>query len=297
MVNPMARHAESRIEAALREISADLVAEGVGLWRGMLANGSRVPMRARLLRGWLELTASVPEPLRDEQDDVSWLRLNARFPGSIRAARALTAHAAQLRTDLWWDDDAGAVFAACVALQEAVHATAGMETSEASPPRAASETVAGEVETLCNSELGWPCRRLPGGALRLDFSTTEETYGARLECIAGSDCLVVDLREINGQPEVTSSATARLLMALSATVRLVKPLIVERENQQVAALSAPIGLRTSADVERSVSALAVACQIAGGAVDALRDESVALRYLELAGSSTNKEGVTCRSHP
>ena len=65
---------------------------------------------------------------------------------------------------------------------------------------------------------------------------------------------------------------AMFLLAVSSAVRAVKGVVLVRNGGDVLALASPIEAPTVEALDRSLSALAVACQISGREVQALRDE-------------------------
>ncbi len=309
----MARGCDSRVEDALLAAAADVERTGSGRWRFSLVNGAVRPVGARVADGWLELTTVVPEAARMEQAPLSCLRLNARFGGSVRAARARGDAAFHIRTDVNLDEAtglAGRIGSACEQVHDALHLLQPGASDMLPWPQAEGESqpigpdsIAGDIERLC-AEAGWPCTATAASELRLDIETRAGVFGARIEPAGGgAERVVVELADMAAQSATSQRAVAMFLLALSSAVRAVKGVVLEREGGDVFALASPIEAPTVQALDRSLSALAVACQISGREVQALRDERLADAYLALweassqHGSLTTEEEHTCQQQP
>jgi hypothetical protein len=284
----MARHCNSSLEFALQRVATDVTATAPGAWTFSLANGAIVPVRARLDGSWLEFVSTAPDSADSVRDDLSWLRLNAFLEGAVRAARPLGVATTQLRTDRHLESADGTLqdnlADMCAELQGAWHGVTEVDRESDRPAVAPPDHLDDqEVETLC-TECGWPYKRLMNGDLQIDLETRAGSFRGLLEssCTSG-DRLVVQLAELTSPPTASDVAIARLAMALSATVRTVKSALIEREGAPVLAVTSPLHRRRVEALEQAASALAVACQIAGREVRALKDEQLAARYLQLTG--------------
>jgi hypothetical protein len=251
---------------------------GRGDWPISRNNGHALPARVTREDGWLSL---VTTHSLAHIDDVSLLVLNRHLPGTVRAARPLRASFAQLRADLHLgtpdlDERIAKAYDEIAAASQQLATGATPLPMEAS----ADDEIVEQVRHLCE-EAGWPQRPSDDGGVRLDLETRAGTFTATL--CGSRDALphfFVELTSLSDQSEVSRRATARLLMALSATVRTVKPQTIDRGGL-VAGVSSALE-RVDADaINRTASALAVACQLAGREVQALRDERLAGAYLAL----------------
>jgi hypothetical protein len=280
----MASCPDSSIEEVLRTIAPDVVATGAARWTVPRADGRALPVRVRRSPAWLQLSADSPAPVTYGRDDLYWLRLNRGLRGSVRTARSLAEQTIHLRADIWCEDEgdvSGGIRRAFLDFDDAAHRLAGRaEWSQSTPVMADAEQLSDRIEHVC-LETGWPCRRLSGGGLRVDLETRAGAYAALLQPETSVDGLVVELGELPRGPSASRRAIGRLLLALSATVRLVKGLIITHDGTDVAMMSASLGDGSATEFERSVSALIVACGIAAREVEALRSEELALRYLQV----------------
>lgn len=302
----MAKRCDSRVEEALCGAASDVERTGRGMWRFSLVNGAVVPARARVASGWLELTTALSGAARLDSDPLSWLRLNARFGGSVRAACALGAPDLHLRTDLHIEEETSLfdrVGSACEQVCEALHLLQPGAAEMPATPQAGrdddrrdSSSVAGDIERLC-AEAGWPCTIRAASDMRIDIETRAGVFGARLESASGrADHVIVELGDLSGQSKTSQRAVGVFLLALSSTVRAVKGAVLERDGVEVAALASPLEGPTVQALDRALSALAVACQLSGREVQALRDERLASDYLALWDAAPQNDLHRAESH-
>jgi hypothetical protein len=300
----MARRTEARVEDALSTAAANIVCISSGEWRLSLANGCDVPAYARIVDGWLELTTALPPASILEPDPLSWLRFNARLDGSARVARTLDTKTLQLRTDLHIEggtDLDERVTAACEEVTAALHLLegAGEELMRPSLDGPVTTLSKEDAERLC-TEAGWPCTVRAAEDLGLNIEMPAGIFGVRLESSnARSTRLVVELTHLNEQSAGSQRAIAVLLLVLSSAVRSVRGVIVEREGVTIAGIASALESVTAQALDRSLSALSVACQLAGREVRGLHDERLAAEYLSRfdvdweSHSHAMKEEETC----
>lgn len=251
-----------------------------------LTHGQPLSPHAYVRSGWLELTASIPDAVLPALDDLSALHLNAHLGGSLRVARACGSSRPHLRRDVWtehvedlaeWTRSTGAAFA------DVVHQVARAREHAVAQPSESPLTIA-DVERAC-AEAGWRAV-VNDASLRVEIGTRHGVYGARFESSpSAGQRFVVDLVELSGCPEVSRRAAAALLMAVSGSVRLVKGAIGDRG----AALIAASAVASRPVVDEQLSALSVACEIAGREVQALMDERLASEYLALSYGTSRED--------
>lgn len=300
----MARSHDSRIEDALRSAVTAVTYESQGTWSLSLANGASVPARARISDYWLELSAALPEWILSRRDELGWLRVNGYLGGSVRVARTQENSIPHLMVDTLAEhepDITSRVVSACLELTGALHAIEAWP--EGSPPspfeQGTSRTSVADVERAC-AETMWPCIVGADEGVRLDVDTRAGVYHARFESSPdGRERVIVVLTDLASQSALSQRAVATLLMAVSGSVRSVKGVVTDRDGATGAALASPVDQPIDRSLNRALSALAVACQICGREVHALRDERLAADYLALwdAGRERNshrtKEERTC----
>jgi hypothetical protein len=299
------------VGAALAAVAPDLGPLPGGGWWFTLANGSPAGVRARLVDGeWLELATRVKNA-RLHRPGGGWhlLALNAQLAGAPRVAATpadglvLRAEAA-IETDGCNPCESGAhetdladrVQRLCDAFRTALSrlhnsgAPSG-DTGAAHTPgwpgdaSTASGGGATQLAALCDSA-GWAATEHASGEVVVILETRHAVYQARLTGGTGESFqALVPFSDVEPTTVVSRAATARLLLRLSGAVRLVKGVHVrdgEALRPGIAAACAPP--RTGAEMNRLLSALSVACSLAGRETRTLTDEGLARAYLALAGS-------------
>ncbi len=302
----MVRHTSALLAGAVGEalcgMASDVVETRPGHWALTLVNGCTTPVRARLAGRWFALSTAAP--LAPQRTDPEWLAFNARLSGPVRAARAMTWSTARLHAEASLPTDMDVTRTVAETCVDLIHAADELEDDSChdSAIRAlepAPHSSAEEVELSCR-ELQYSCTRSDSGQLLIDLPTRGTPCVARLVGTSRAiEHLVVEFGTSSPTSKVSQLAVARLLMALSASVRLVKAFTFKRDDTSVTALGASLSGRETDAVERAVSALATACVLASREVDALSDEGLARRYLHLTErhithSRPEQEEPTCQ---
>jgi hypothetical protein len=284
------------IEATLCSLASGVTGVGHGRWQFVRENGSVVPMQAHLIDPWLELITDVPETAAVGVHPHSWLRFNVALDGPVRAVRELGCAQVRLSADVNLDDDVDLVeqvASVCDEMDAALHRSQiGYEGLASQFARARSHPSSlDDIARFCG-ETGWRSSREAVGELRIELNG-----GAGLTASVDQDQpealrVVSDLTDLSGYSDTSLRAVGLILLAVSASVRSVKGLLVERNEAQYAALATAAPWPGSATaLDRSLSALAVAHQAVWREVSALRDEGLARTYVErwnLPRSSDNR---------
>jgi hypothetical protein len=257
----MARQFDASVERALRGASA----------------------RARMCDGWFEISAPVPESVLAAYDDAWALRVNARLHTRARLARPC-GEAPLLKADVFLehhDNPFALVPGACLDVTRAVSAIArSIEKWEPMPAAPDPEKGSEEIARAC-SEAGWRVASQEGADVRVEVPGRGRVYPAWLETLStGASRFVVELVGRGDRSAESIRAVSALLMAVSASVRMVSGLLLEGESPRFA-IAAPLETPLDGSVDRALSALSVACSLAGREASALCDPDLASEYLAL----------------
>jgi hypothetical protein len=279
------KHAIGRAFAGrARHVAA--VANG---WELGLANGAKFIAQARLVGNWLEVTAPVAPvnlaPLR------AWplLRLNASLDKLSRIAVAPVARTPHIRAELCLDAEllhneisVGPLVDAL--LESVTHgrhlydewSLGGQHSSQKVPDRAPSA----DLLRLC-SEIGWACTERAGGPWTVPVGEGLSAFDATVEAVdPGYVCFTACLLDASGLSHASRCAIGILLLGVSAAVRSVKGVAWGDAKSEYAGVASVCGEPASGvALDRSLSALTVACGMVGREVLVLRDESLAREYL------------------
>jgi hypothetical protein len=265
-------------------------------WQFVPENGAKVDVRARLVDPWFELTASAPTTPLPLSRAWSLLHHNAVLSGAVRMALAPDAGEAHVRGEICMEDDGPTdldtrIRTLCDDAQAAFHglhdcAQLGRTDPDADPPAVADTAAADRprdghrLVQFC-TEAGWPFVERAAGRVEVCIECGPVVYQAQLELTPdGALCAVADLVDASALTSTTRAATALLLLNTSALVRSVKAVAVRRDGVDRAGLAAACERpRSGADLDRALSALTVACSLAGREAQALRHEPLAREYL------------------
>lgn len=134
---------------------------------------------------------------------------------------------------------------------------------------------------LC-AEAGWPATVREHGLAMVELDAGHARYHARLEPAGpGGLRATVDLCDVSGCSPVSRSAIAALLLATSAAVPRVNRASVALDAAEWVGLTALCADAVAPEaLDRALSALTVACRMAGREAQALQHEAIALEYLE-----------------
>jgi hypothetical protein len=230
----------------------------------------------------------------------------------VRAVSALWTDQVRLSADLNIEEDidvAERVATVCDEMGAALHRCHVEHDSV--PSRCAqghNHAAADDLTRLC-VDAGWLATRGAAGELRIDLDG-----GAGPAAYLDSDLsdalrVVIELGDLSGYSPASRRSVGLILLAVSASVRSVKGLLVERDGAECAALATAAPWPGSATaLDRSLSALAVARQAVWREVSALRDESLARAYIErwnlprssdnrVVNSTVTKEEHACLQQP
>lgn len=249
-----------------------------------------IGIHARVADEWLELSAS-PGGAVPVQPALAWplLRFNAGLAGPIRLALAPGASTIDLRAEIWIEDEVDLEARAATLghdMRSALRALRDADRVERSCGASLNEHCApdpSDTDRLVHvcAEAGWPCAAREPGRVTVEIDAGFASYHARLEHTAGGGvCAIVDLVGAPACPPAPRAAIGLLLLTTAAAVRLVTGVVVMHDEAERAGLAVTCeGAGSSDAIDRALSALAVACRLAGREAQALRHEAIALEYL------------------
>jgi hypothetical protein len=118
----------------------------------------------------------------------------------------------------------------------------------------------------------------------VEIATRAGAFSARLAADPHvQPAFVVELLDLNGQPETCLRAVAALLLAASGSMRSVKGGLVDHGGGATAMLLSPLDGPLERSTDEALSALAAACRFTAREARALLDEPLAVAYLARAG--------------
>jgi hypothetical protein len=136
-----------------------------------------------------------------------------------------------------------------------------------------------EFQRACD-DTGWPCSIDASGATRVQLATRSGEFIAVPEWPWRSE-IAVELADLSTASPISHRAIDALLQELAAAVAGLSAMCTEHQGRFVARISAAIEAPGDAEIDRVLSALATACEMAGREVAALADEQLATAYLDL----------------
>lgn len=224
---------------------------------------------------WLELSAPTSESVTPSS---TWVLLtrNASLDGAARLAVSAGASAAHLRADVFIDDHVDLDKRIAAACEDMCAASRGVNAE--THPSAGPHTR--RLVELCG-EAEWPCAEREAGDVSVPIDVGFDVYQARLELTPdGRLRAMVDLADAAARGSTARAAMALLLLTASDVVRAVKGVAITRDGVDRFGL-AVAGERhcSSAAIDRSLSALTVACRAVGREMHALGREAFASDYL------------------
>jgi hypothetical protein len=279
------------VDHALRA-AGDVARTPAGGWRLALSNGTSMDVCARIDQDWLQLTT--PAPTRHDEREAWWhaLQLNTALRDSVRLV-CVGHGTSQIRAEIFIGATEGSarhgcpleqrIGTMCEQLRRAHDEVClGSRVVPAPVSRCEPAPSHDDLVRMC-SELGWSATPLEGGdvAVPLDCRAAGARARLSLSSESGLDA-VVPLIAGPIASDASRAAIALLLLGVSATVRLVKAVVVgdgDRAQAGLAAACEPV--RSSHALERILAALSIACDLAGREVQALERAPVALDYLAL----------------
>jgi hypothetical protein len=285
----------------------------------LVADGQPVSMRARITDGeWLELAAPLEDfTLTDLDHECSLLSINGRLSGASRVGRSREGLVqmradAFVETDRWCLDEhrgpadlTTRLRRLCADFRSAIHLVQGIEPAPSafapgSVAQPASGTIssvaerAGHLTRLC-LEAGWPAVARASGDVSITLDAGHATYQAHVLPGNGQAfAATVPLLDAMPASPICRSAVARLLLLVSTRVRLVKGVLVPASGTESPGVAAACEPAHSVEaIDRALSALAVACHLAGRELRALHDEELAREYLALFTETFTQEESPC----
>jgi hypothetical protein len=131
---------------------------------------------------------------------------------------------------------------------------------------------------------GWPATVRESGLATVELDAGHARYHARLEAAGvGGLRAIVDLCDVSDCSAASRSAIEALLLATSVAVRQVRQVrqaSVTPDEAEWAGLTTMCADAVAPEaLDRALSALTVACRLAGREAQALRHEAIALEYL------------------
>lgn len=279
---------EAAVEAALTQRSVQVERVAAGHWRVSLSSKSRNGhVQARLEEDWLALRLPLPDRGRTSWDALCF---NMKMRGLGKVTVMPEADGWEASADIPLNGLSNGVLAGRLGEALADIATARAEVGGGRhrvvpADRDIAEETTTDVAALLR-ESGWPTTIRPSGAaaVRLDVpgefcqalvEQDEHTRGARLRA---------DHDEVANLSAASREATAMLVLATSAAVRLVRA-YADHDAQ-----GAPIGFEvtfsppvTPTEIGHALAALSVASRMCRRELAVLRDESFAGVYLAVHG--------------
>jgi hypothetical protein len=327
MAMTVRRYVDTAIAEALETAALEIVSLPTGGWTFVVANGQPVSVRARIMNGdWLELAAPLKD-LTHTDVDGGWplLALNDRLSGvsrvgCSRAGLVEMRAEAFIGSDAWGLDErqrdrvdlTTRVRELCADFCSAIHSLQGPHyaprhlgtdtvaqlSSGAMPPVAAGSS---QLVRLC-LEAGWPAVDRASGGASVTLDAGHSMYQARVLSGRGNAFgATVPLLDVVPTSAICRAAIGRLLLLLSTRVRLVKGVLFPArgangaEGAGVAVACEPT--HSVEAVDRALSALAVACHLAGREVRALSDEGLAQEYVAMFRAQHDASAATRPESP
>jgi hypothetical protein len=230
---------------------------------------------------WIALAADLPRG--GARSPWHALLRNAELTGPAKLVLSPGGREIEIRAELPVDEgvDVGA------RLREA---QAAMRQAAGGPPSACDDASYESFEPeaidlgAAAEEAGWPFVRRASGRIAVDLDVPDLFCQAIVEP-RGTSCRArVVLAVVSSPSALVRSALAVLLLALTASVRMVRAGAIEREGETAVFVEADIAAPASArELHHALAALAVACRMAGREATALADDGVAGLYLAARG--------------
>lgn len=144
-----------------------------------------------------------------------------------------------------------------------------------------------ELPTLCQ-EAGWPFVQRAGGRLTVELDVPQGYFQALIQRRDnGPVVLEVELASWEELAPLCRRAIAVFLLTACGVVRMARAtLTAQPDNQTVAAWEVVLNNPTATEMAHALSALSMACRFTAREVQALCDESIARKFLEVRGWSS-----------
>ena len=289
-----AHDADPRAAACRKALAATpgIETSDAGRFTLALPDGSRTWLRLHVEDGWAELTAGLPTELA-APDPWEALATVATVEGVARLTLTPGACALELRADIALDDDvdpAPRLAAACEDMRALASALSGglanAIPADGEPAADAGRPSAARADLRAlMAETGWSFVERDPERLAVDLAIPDRFQQAFVTPSAGGRTLARATLVVSAVPTGASRrAVGVLLLTASTVVRLVRAGVATEGGDVRLLVEAYLDPNPAAgDLDAALSALAMACRIAGRETRALFDERVARIYLAARG--------------
>jgi len=287
----------TRTADALRSVARRVEAAGPSAWRFELPEAEAAQATAELVPDWLLLRQTLANGTsRDWRDPVLWghlLCLNDGLEGGAKFCIDGQGRGLSLAAEIPLAQDAEAALqsrlaAACDGLGCGVRRIAAGPAMGQTEPRAAVSPQAAEALAPLCEQSGWGFERRPSGQWAVRLEVPDAFFQAQLEPTAAGGARLVLCHALADAPEDGCRRAVELMLLLaSATVRMVRPAATATPEGLAYCWEVPwAGLPEGWEIARGVSALSVACGLAGREIRLLgEDPRLAREYLAAGGGS------------
>ena len=273
------------ISRALHMQGEDVVSCASNCWRFTLRNGTLLRASAVIADDWLRLCAPLSvgegEPASKHPAEL-WelLHRNAYLETGVKYGLALSGEPFVCADVLLEEevDVEARIRKVCENLRMASELAYREDTGELSGAGEGPADVHPDLTELCD-DLGWPCTKRAGGELAIELDVPNKSYFA----IVGH---TVDLRISTSFqiPEAPSLPCRRALAVFLQTASRHVRMVRASANGKTAGFEVGFIARPSpSEFDHALSALSVATRLCIQEVSLLRDESIAVRYLDAQG--------------
>lgn len=309
---------EARVAEILIKAAGRVRPQGRGRWKVSLSNGARLQVDAALDEEWCDLNAAIPGMTKQSgtarKDLWGLLSRNREMPPGVRVVLPPGERNPRLDAEIAIDGD-DVPEAALTRRLQGLKTAAGILRRKPRPEgveKSGRPENAGAVEKSGRSEYaasagnaegpdeaamtrladlladaGWePTASVPNRiAVKLD-APGKACYAHATLADWGGARFAIDFDDIDGrqeQSDATRAAAAMLVLRVAAAVRLARPFRTTGENPvvgfEVVGSTAP----TATWCENALCSLSMACRLCAAEARAVRNQSVAMEYLQSCG--------------
>ena len=281
---------ERAIDEALHACATDVEQTRAWQWRATLANGTRFAVDARAEGEWLSLSAPAGEA---PGDCLGLLRLNHRLDAASRIALSLDAWSLELRSEVPLADGVnlpGRIREACTGLARAskrlrsgskCRRDGGCEEQPARDRRPASM-----FADTCR-EAGWSFAEHRAGALAIELDVADSCHHAMLEPDDHSIALSVEIGCWDAASAATCDAVGVLMLSACHALRFARAAATD-DGVLTTWFEVMFGEAPGArELDEALRALSTACRLYAREAAILRDEAIAIRFLDATRQRTH----------